>query len=358
MPTKKQHYVPRVYLKAWETKVETSKEPTKKFDGVYYFENRTLIGEGSTRERILWEPHLYTIWFKHLYLARSCPRVYTYFVDEVHKAMTSNQPFPIYGKLGKSIIKTKQSVRKHLFDIEDWDFFYYDGRVARKKAILSRVNDMTCYILEDSFDSFYESKWESIMHTFITAVRRAYPIPDAGDRIISEKAAMDMLEFFFMMVCRSPQFPETGVYSKIRDILIQSFGCQEEITEMMDAVWFSELYKMFFKQNSGFYHNIIEKVLDKCQFILFETYPDAGTFITSDNPAFQHLSMVESENMNGYYFPLTPNHLLMIVKGCAPVNVVDYRMAKTQTVQKINRIIASHSNHIVVSKEKNLAKLL
>ena len=35
MPTKKQHFVPRVYLKAWETQVETLKEPNKKFKGIY-----------------------------------------------------------------------------------------------------------------------------------------------------------------------------------------------------------------------------------------------------------------------------------------------------------------------------------
>ena len=29
MPTKNQHFVPRVYLKAWETEVETSKDPKK-----------------------------------------------------------------------------------------------------------------------------------------------------------------------------------------------------------------------------------------------------------------------------------------------------------------------------------------
>lgn len=32
---KKQHFVPRVYLKAWETQVETLKEPDKKFKGIY-----------------------------------------------------------------------------------------------------------------------------------------------------------------------------------------------------------------------------------------------------------------------------------------------------------------------------------
>lgn len=36
MPTKRQHFVPRVYIKAWETVVTNKNEPNKKFQGVYY----------------------------------------------------------------------------------------------------------------------------------------------------------------------------------------------------------------------------------------------------------------------------------------------------------------------------------
>ena len=110
MATKHQHFVPRVYLKAWETKVETSREPKKKFDGVYYYTSNMKIGEGSTREAILWEPHLYTKSFRQLYLARKCPKVYNYFVDEIYNSMINNSPNPVYGKLGHCIIKTKNSV--------------------------------------------------------------------------------------------------------------------------------------------------------------------------------------------------------------------------------------------------------
>lgn len=85
MPTKNQHYVPRVYLKAWETKVETNKEPTKQFDGVYFFENGATVAEGRTIETILWEPHLYTISFRQLYIADKCPKVYSYFVEKVYE---------------------------------------------------------------------------------------------------------------------------------------------------------------------------------------------------------------------------------------------------------------------------------
>ena len=43
MPTKKQHFVPRVYLKAWETQVETLKEPDKKFKGIYVIKDGKKI---------------------------------------------------------------------------------------------------------------------------------------------------------------------------------------------------------------------------------------------------------------------------------------------------------------------------
>lgn len=359
MATKNQHYVPRVYLKTWETKVETSREPQKFFDGVYYFGKSDTIGEGSTREAILWKPHLYTISFRQLYLARKCPKVYNFFVDEIFSLMRNNSPQPVYGKLGYSLIKTRRSVYKHLYDIDDWEFYYDDGTMARKKALLNRFNDIRCYLLEDSFSSVFESKWERIFQTFVSEVKNTAPIAGTeSERKISEKAAKDMMEFFFMLLCRSPQFDAMGVYSWMNDILKQSLSGDEVVDEMMEAVWFTELYKMFYKKNGGFYHTVLAKTVENCQFILFEAYHNAGSFITSDNPAFQHISHIEVSNMNGYYFPISPQYMLLIVKGNAPVNVVDYRMADDKLIRKFNQIIASHSNKLIVSIEKNREKIL
>lgn len=190
MATKNQHFVPRVYLKAWETKVETKKEPGKQFDGVYYFGKDDVAGEGTTRETILWKPHLYTISFRQLYLARECPKVYSFFVDEVFNSMRNNVPQPVYGKLGYSLIKTQKSVYKHLYEIDSWDFYYDDGTAARKKALLNRFNDMHCYLIEGSFSSIYEDNWEKILRTFIDEVKKAVPNPEIDlNRKISEKVA-------------------------------------------------------------------------------------------------------------------------------------------------------------------------
>ena len=144
-----------------------------------------------------------------------------------------------------------------------------------------------------------------------------------------------------------------GAYSRMENFLKQSFSDSNmNIKEMMDALWLTELYRMFFKNGGGFYHTALSKTVENCQMILFEAYPTAGTFITSDNPAFSHNSQVDIENTNGLYFPIDPEHLLFIAKGEKNINVVDYRMANDELVKKINRIIASHKMKTVIAKEK------
>lgn len=359
MATKDQHYVPRVYLKAWETQVETQKEPHKKFQGVYEFLNDTHIGKGRNKERILWKPHLYTIKFNQLYMARKCSKVYSFYVDAVYDAMINNEPAPVYGKLGYSLIKTKESVRKHLMDIEHWDFYYENGGNARKKAILNKINDIRCYILEDSFSEMYENRWETIRDTFIYEVQNGERIEiGRSERRIPEKVVRDMLEFFFMMLCRSPNFDAMGIYTQINSILKSALGVVDEIDQMMEAVWFTELYRMFYKKSGGFFHSILSKVFEDCQLILFEAYDGAEMFITSDNPAFQNNIAVLSRNTNGFVFPISPKYLLFIAKGNEDITIVDHRYVDYETVQYFNRIIKHNSCDAIVGIKKDLYSML
>ena len=348
-------------MKAWETEVVKITEPDNKFKGVYVFEQGAMIGNGANRDSILWEPHLYTISFKYLFITKSCPQVYSYFVNQVYELMRSNTPMPIYGKLGYSIIKTKASVRKHLCNIDDWKFYYDDGNLARKRSIINRINDLNCYILESAFDDCYEKRWEAIYKRFIDEVHRGTPIAiGQSERRIAKDAAVDMLEFFFMMLCRSPQFDSMGIYSDIKARLLYPVFKENEVPdELMIGIWYSELYRMFFRQTGGFYHNVIEKTMKGCQMILFEAYDDAGTFITSDNPSFQHISVVARENSNGFIFPITPKHLLFIGKGDPDsIDIVDYRFANQSTIQHFNKIVQNHRNNTMIASKRTLDNLI
>lgn len=359
MAKKEQHFVPRVYVKAWETLVETKAESSKKFQGVYVFSGKNTIGEGRNKESILWKPHLYTIKFQQLYMAERCPGVFKYYVDAVYETMIDNKPASVYGKLGYSIIKTKSSVRKHLLDIAKWEFYYKNGEVAKKKAILNKINDIRCYLLEDSFSEMFENHWEHIRDTFIDEVHNGLPIAfGQSERCITEKTAKDMLGFFFMMLCRSPRFNAMGIYTFIDELLRSVFGDESETDEMMDAVWFSELYRMFYKRSGGFYHSIVSKALEKCQFILFEAYSTSEKFITSDNPAFQNDCRVLNKNENGYIFPISPKYLLFIARGKEDINVVDHRYANEKTVRHFNRIILNNCHSTVLGRKKRLVDMI
>lgn len=377
MATKKQHFVPRVYMKAWETEVETSKEPDKKFAGVYVFSGSD-IGEGANRNSVLWKPHLYTINFSYSYLCKSCPKVKNEFVSMIHDLLRTGFAKPVYGKIGYSIIKTKKGIDKHFFEINDWEFYYDDGNVARKASINNQIESLNCYILEDAFDNYLEKNWENTYNSFINAVHSGTPVATGkSERIIPIEIANDMLSSFFIMLCRNPMFDAMGVYTKMKENLLYpvfSSMCnvlddeppsEEDIKEgkgyadeLMTGIWYTELYKMFFKNTGGFYHNTVAAALKGCQMILFETYDGAGNFITSDNPAFENKSVVEVKNLNGMLFPLLPKYLLFIAKGSEGINVVDHRFANTNTIRYFNRIIAQYKNETIIALTKNLSECM
>lgn len=378
MSTKKQHFVPRVYMKAWETKVETSKEPNKRFDGVYVF-NGSTIGEGANRNSVLWKPHLYTINFLYSYICKSCPKVKSDFVSTIYDLLRTGFAKPIYGKIGYSIIKTKKSIDKHFYEINDWEFYYDDGNVARKAAIKNQIEALNCYILEDAFDNYLEKNWENTYNRFIDAVHNGTPVAiGQSERIIPIEIAYGMLSSFFIMLCRNPAFDAMGIYTKMKDNIlypvftsmcnsedVDEIPSEEDVREgrgyadeLMTGIWYSELYKMFFKNKGGFYHNTVAAALKGCQMILFEANDGSGYFITSDNPAFENKSVVEVKNSNGMLFPLSPKYLLFIAKGSNGINVVDHRFADSDTIRFFNRIIARNKNEIIIALSKNLNECL
>ena len=370
MPTRRQHFVPRVYIKAWETEVTNRNEPDKIFQGVYY--HGTNESDGKTKESILWKPHLYTIGFRHSFVCKSCPKVKSEFVDMIYNYLRESEN-PVYGKYGYSIIKTKRSIEKHLLQIQDWQFFYDDGNVARKNSILNYIDSLNSYVLESAFDDFFEKNWEKTYTDFVDAVRFGKPFAlESSERVIPTEIAENMLSAFFIMLCRNPSFDAMGIYSSIKNNVLypvfkdifqdttagnDSTTGQDFADELMEGAWHTELYRMFYKKTGGFYHNIIEKSLAGLQMVLFETYDGAGSFITSDNPAFEHKLVVETDNNNGFVFPISPKYLIFIARGNEGINVVDYRFANMDTIRHFNRLTALHKTEAVISNQADISRL-
>lgn len=75
-PAKNQHYVPRVYIKSWETTVFSLREPHKPFQGVYeYIDHSFDTGNGITKEKVLCGNHTYTIDKEYFFVVPNCRQV-------------------------------------------------------------------------------------------------------------------------------------------------------------------------------------------------------------------------------------------------------------------------------------------
>ena len=104
--------------------------------------------------------------------------------------------------------------------------------MASKSSIKNQIEELNCYILEDSFDNFWENNWENVYNKFIVSVHNGTPIGlGKSERIIPIDIANDMLTSFFMMLCRNPNFDAMGVYTSIKKNLLYPVFvsmCQDE----------------------------------------------------------------------------------------------------------------------------------
>ena len=360
MNTKKQHFVPKTYLKAWEGKVFPSNSTDKVINGVYYFEGDSKVGEGRNKDSILWQPNLYTISFNQRFIGEGCHEVQKDFVNQIDELMKKRNPAPVYGKVGYSEIKTRSSIYKHLDNIDEWDFFYYDGRKARKDGILKDIHGLSSYILEDRFDSAFETKWGSTLSAFIEQVkthRGLHKIDRNYYVTVDPATAYDIYAFFQMLECRSPRFDGYGVLAWFNDELNSVF--KDETEAFMEGIWYTELYRMLYQEKAGFYHAMLQSALEKCQMVFIEAENGEGSFITSDNPVFLNEPRpLEVKNITGYIFPLSPKYLLYMCKGKGGYNSMMLRWAGRNDIRKLNGYIYRNREKAIISTERELKYIL
>jgi len=88
MSVKRQHYVPRVYLKNWETNVSSMIEPKKYFQGIYYYEKGDLeTGDGKNKDSVFWEYRLYNINYELSFMIPYCPKIEEDYIAQIESKL-------------------------------------------------------------------------------------------------------------------------------------------------------------------------------------------------------------------------------------------------------------------------------
>lgn len=370
MPVKRQHYVPQVYLKAWETRVVSKKEPSKHFDGIYYFGKSDLeIGDGKNKDSVLWESRLYTVDYDLSFIIPSCPKIQEDYIKQTAERLEQRQVNAYFeGKL----LETKEELVKHFLKLDDWEFRNSENPdlLPRTKAIFSDIKQINSYVIESALDNFVETKWEQYLGRFIEEMEYTVPLNGIDEiRQINENTVLEVIKMVIFLICRNPEFDYLGIFPWIKKLIIDSLPEGKNIDNIktrdkfiknqVDAVWLLEIYKGLFNEPSGYFHTLKQAAQSSFQIMLYKVGDDQGTFITSDKPAFEHISLLEATNLNSIICPLTPQYLIMLMRGESnSLSNVNFRRANNQLIRKLNGIILNHAEKAIISNYKHLGYIL
>lgn len=370
MTVKWQHYVPQVYLKAWETQVVSKKEPNKPFRGIYYFEKVDLsTGDGRNKDSVLCASRIYTIKYNLSFIIPSCPMIEKDYIKQIEEKLNDRGVHAYFE--GKKL-KTRKDLAENFLKLDEWEFKYkpYPFNSAKKNAILNELKQTSSYVIENALDDFVEKKWEQTLNDFLYQMENTIPLNGIDEvRRISEDTVLEVVKMIIFLICRNPQFNYLGILPRIKKIVLDSLpealdaegskARETFIQNQMDAIWLAEIYNGLFNVPSGYFHTIKKTAQNSFQLMLYKTHENQGEYLTSDTPAFEHISLVEIPNLNSIICPLTPQYILLLMKGESnSLRDVNFRLANTEVIRRLNRIILNHANTAVVSTQKHLGYIL
>lgn len=367
-----QHYVPQVYLRAWETGVRSIKEPDKVFKGVYFFNKNDLhIGDGRNVKSILSQQHTYTIGYESSFLFQEMPEVAKDYGEKILAVLDKHDAEAFFN--GKKLDCWEDLTSAELFaTLNDWEF-YKKGNItqpARKNSILKDIKAIHSYVIEVRLDNFLENDWERKRDDFLRQIKNKTRGLSQDNVTIDQNLIYELVKSMLLLMCRNPAFDCLGIFSKIKDVFTYVFS-EDNVNEkvkisssniaddLVHGAWLAEIYKGLFQGDQGFYKVFFENILEKCSVSLLYCPEENGSFITSDNPAFMYISSVEKINRNGFYFPLSPQYLLLFgKKRYEKITCIDVHRITNEEVRHINSIILNKSINAIISRNRRLGYLL
>lgn len=367
MAKKNQHYVPRVYTKAWETQVSSLKEPRRFFTGVYYYEKPDLVtGDGRNKGSILTTDHTYTIDFDYTFIPPGCPEISNEFADSINQLLQERQ---VIAKYKGKPLTNRNAISSYLPLLDKWDFFDCQGRIASKKSTVNAIKEVRSYCLENKFSAYMESRWEDILNAFLSPFPLWVGEGQIDYTFSTQKPVRDMLDMTALMMCRNPSFDLLGLYSFVENEFLKPIfsqwgnadETQKATNQMIRGLWLSEIYRSLFKRGNGFTSEFLSQSLANFGIIIFRVATETdGSFITSDNPVIlQKMCVTTSRCPNGIYFPLTPRFLLFLGKRReGTINDVIFRTVGNNDIRAINRVILNNAQKAIVSTYKHLGYIL
>ena len=327
---KKQHYVPQIYLEAWND--ESGK--IRLYDKL---DNK--LCRYSKTEKVLYELDLYTKTVEDNVILTNEDK------EKIFKCLNGYRV--IYDNGEECILLDnvdKQSIYYYGFD--KWSIYRNDGTLVKKKPLKDEIEKVRITIIEESW-KMVENGWRELRDEIQFKIRNG--------ECISRENLNDLLKFIVSQKWRTLHGLETckGYIAKILEVVKDEMGefYEKEVEDMGKTLFKNELLRFMNSDDSTFIAKELE-MYKKLHIVFFK--PIGSKFFTSDNPVLQIVGNdFMKGNYNGIYMPITPELMIGLFRGDNKKYTVS--TLRNNIVRKFNTKIKNNSIKYYIS-DYNLFK--
>lgn len=333
--TKKQHFVPRTYLRMWET--YDSSTDANNLQVKYKSDGK--IARYNCDNSLFIKRKYYTLNMDYIEYSNTILESHKNFAKIIQDVFKEKN---IYAEYEKKRIENCEDILTNIKKINEWTFRRInDDSIYKKNKILNVLKEINDTTIENELGKFIENKFEEKIKKILNSINLKVYSHESGMRYLNENDIEYLINNLVIMMYRNPYCDANKIINNwiasVNDIL------NERLEVIQKYLMNNALYNCIHDCNKNYISLTKQKLKDK-QIYIYKT--DKYYFWTSDKPVGA---------CEGYlFFPLTPHFLLVIGENeKVNKNEIELRKLDQRAVRKWNELIEKNSREVIISANEN-----
>lgn len=329
--TKKQHFVPRTYLRMWET--YDSSTDANNLQVKYKSDGK--LARYNCDNSLFIKRKYYTLNMDYIEYSNTILESHKNFAEIIQDVFKEKN---IYAEYEKRRIENCEDILTNIKKINEWTFRRInDDSIYKKNKILNVLKERNDTTIENELGKFIENKFVEKIKKILNSINLKVYSHESGMRYLNENNIEYLINNLVIMMYRNPYCDANKIINNwiasVNDIL------NERLEVIQKYLMNNALYNCIHDCNKNYISLTKQKLKDK-QIYIYKT--DKYYFWTSDIPVGMHDGVL--------FFPLTP-YFLLAIGADEKINNNEIELIKLnqKDVKKWNEIIEKNCEKVIIS---------
>lgn len=320
---KYQHYIPRVYLRAW----------CFSNNSVWYYDKHKMKNEQRNINNIFGQKHYYSIKAGSIHTNKKALKEIFGILDDYKVIYQGNE------------LITYEDYNCEFDDFSEWELYNNENIKINKKEknkIYQNIKSINYNEIEDNWNIKYENNWP----TFSEMLHQKLILSIKSKKCAVDKNDLEMLmEYSLMFENRSKE--GNPFVKKLLKSVNSELNMDKTLAEQFNHNFMLHSYEKQFNKKGALYDMTKQYTQELTYHFLLA---NDKVFFTSDRPC---INISRTKNTEPHYFFVISPYLLVefLKKDSKNSNAFLITKAKEVNIKNYNKLIVQYSDYIISNKK-------